>query len=149
MRGVCDAADGGGAEALRRHVNVASEGERETALHLACLYGHETCAKLLLEAGSDVNARDEDGSSPLHNASAGGFVPIVSALLAAAGIDVTIADSDGDTALHASARGDHAEVCARLLAAGADGGAKNLARKAPVDLAEDREVISVLESGRE
>jgi len=37
----------------------------------------------LLKQGAVVNARDEDDSTPLHDASAGGYVGIVRTLLAA------------------------------------------------------------------
>lgn len=73
----------------------------DTALHLTCLYGHLACvqvayyywvffsspnlillvhclcifvalAQLLLERGASVEAKDEDGALPLHDACAGG-----------------------------------------------------------------------------
>ena len=135
-----------GMEVLKYHVNVTSEGERETALHLACLYGHEMCAKLLIEAGSNVNMEDSDGITPLHNAAAGGFLPIVEMLLAVPEVSLTTKDADGDTALHAAARGDHAGVCEKLLAAGAAVVVRNTANKTPAELAEDQRVIDLLEA---
>ncbi len=58
----------------------------DTALHLACLYGHEDCVKALLDAGAAadcVNA--QDGSTTLHDAAAGGYLSICELLLAKAG----------------------------------------------------------------
>lgn len=58
----------------------------DTALHLACLYGHEECVKALLDAGAAadcVNA--QDGSTTLHDAAAGGYLSICELLLAKAG----------------------------------------------------------------
>lgn len=46
--------------------------EGDTLLHLACLYSHEECVKLLLEHNASVDVRDEDNSSVLHDSSAGG-----------------------------------------------------------------------------
>lgn len=58
----------------------------DTALHLACLYGHQACVEQLLAAGCAadvVNA--EDGTSALHDAAAGGYLGIVQLLLSKAG----------------------------------------------------------------
>jgi ankyrin repeat protein len=46
--------------------------EGDTLLHLACLYSHEECVKLLLEYNASVHVRDEDNSCVLHDSSAGG-----------------------------------------------------------------------------
>ncbi|KAI3737234.1 hypothetical protein L2E82_27231 [Cichorium intybus] len=43
----------------------------DTALRLTCLYGHLSCVQLLLERGASVEAKDEDGGIPLHDACAG------------------------------------------------------------------------------
>ena len=34
----------------------------KTALHMACLRGHEDCVKILLDAGASVLSIDEDGT---------------------------------------------------------------------------------------
>lgn len=49
--------------------------EGDTLIHLACLYGHEACARLLLDHGVSVTILDEDQSSVLHDAAAGGYGP--------------------------------------------------------------------------
>ncbi|KAL6010140.1 hypothetical protein ACLOJK_000571 [Asimina triloba] len=43
----------------------------DTALHLACLYGHQACVQLLLERGASLESKDEEGAIPLHDACAG------------------------------------------------------------------------------
>ena len=59
---------------VKEQINVMGP-EGDTLLHLACLYAHEECAQLLLEHGADVTVVDEDCSTVLHDAAAGGCVP--------------------------------------------------------------------------
>ena len=44
----------------------------------------------LVKAGADVNARNEDGVTPLHFAAASGTTPAVVAALVKAGADVNV-----------------------------------------------------------
>lgn len=46
--------------------------DNDTALHLAALYGHAECVRLLLEHGATASVPDEDGGLALHDAAAGG-----------------------------------------------------------------------------
>ncbi|KAF2578855.1 hypothetical protein F2Q68_00002754 [Brassica cretica] len=55
--------------------------DNDTALHLACLYGHLPCVQLLLERGANMEVKDEDEAIPLHDACAGGKVYHVPLLL--------------------------------------------------------------------
>ena len=46
--------------------------------HVACLYGSEGCARRLLDAGARADAVNaEDGTTPLHDAAAGGYAGIM------------------------------------------------------------------------
>lgn len=55
--------------------------EQETPLHCAAWHGYSAVARVLCEAGCDVNARNREGESPLLTASARGFKDIVECLL--------------------------------------------------------------------
>ncbi|XP_019101882.1 PREDICTED: ankyrin repeat domain-containing protein 2B-like [Camelina sativa] len=44
------------------------DSEGRTALYLACSYGKVKCAKVLLEAGANLNAVDKNKNTPLHYA---------------------------------------------------------------------------------
>jgi len=51
------------------------------------------CVHLLVDAGTDVNARDKDGNTPLHET----FVPLVEEELLRIGADVNARNNEGET----------------------------------------------------
>ena len=67
-----------------------------------------------IRRGADVNVRDEDESTPLHDACAGGFEAIVAQLLQQ-GASVSAKDTEEETPIHHAARGGHAAVVQQLL----------------------------------
>jgi hypothetical protein len=87
--------------------------------HIAALYGSAACADLLLAAGADPGAvNPEDGTTPLHDAAAGGYEAILAALGAAA---LRRAQGSPDRGAGAAAAGA-ASSSAAVVAAGAAGG---------------------------
>ena len=79
-----------------------------TALHLACFFGHQHAAALLLQAGADPRAvaRNASRVQPLHSAATNGHA-IICHMLLHAGADPDAAQHGGYTSLHAAAlRGD-------------------------------------------
>ena len=75
---------------------------------------------MLLEAGADPNARDENGWTPLHYA-AWDNNPDVITVLVEAGIDPNARELDGWTPLHiAAGLSDNPDVITRLIDSGAD-----------------------------
>jgi len=62
---------------------------RNTALHAAAAGRSQTVAKLLLDAGADVNARQSGGWTPLHSVAQSGDVEFAR-VLAEAGADVSV-----------------------------------------------------------
>eukprot|EP00887_Chlorella_sp_A99_P002826 scaffold6.g2826.t1 len=75
-------------------------GEGDTALHLASLYGHTDCVKVLLEQGARADVADEEGALPIHDAAAGGYLDILCMLLDSAPICIDAPDAEGDTPLN-------------------------------------------------
>ena len=87
---------------LSRGCDVCAEDDRErTALHLACSRTDSIIAELelLIFHGSDINASDEDGWTPLHNAVENENLEATKLLLKH-GADVCAEDDHGRTALH-------------------------------------------------
>ncbi|PNW82545.1 hypothetical protein CHLRE_06g283300v5 [Chlamydomonas reinhardtii] len=135
-------------KAFKADINTPGP-DGDTALHLACLYGHEDCVRALLAGGADANAvNKEDGSTALHDAAAGGYLEICEIILEKGNAKKLISrfDEDGESALHTAARGNHLDVVKFLIARGADPNAQNGYGNKPVDEADEQPVIDYLKS---
>jgi uncharacterized protein len=102
--------------------------EGSTPLHLATLCNHKEIVRLLISNGADVNAKDDNGYTPLFGAvfdyEAGDRREVVQ-LLITRGADVNATDTDGLTPLHNAAMNGKKEIIELLLANKADPSAKN------------------------
>ena len=91
---------------------------------------------MLLAAGSEVNAREWDGDTPLHSAAIGCDAGVVKVLLeTGAGLDAT--DRYGSIPLHAAAGSGCPETVKVLLEAGARLNARDGDGATPLDAARD------------
>ena len=106
-----------------------------TALQLACTSGRTECARLLLSAHANVNAKGGRGSGPLHAASRNGHFETAQLLLSVPGVLVDQPAKDGRTALHVAAEHDHNEVAQLLIEAGADVERRDRNGQTPLDVA--------------
>ena len=124
-------------------------------LHQAArLTANPTIVRLLLQAGADPNAPDDDGLSPLHHGAENSNPMVVSHLLDA-GADLNARDNDGYTALHwAAAQSGNGRVVKALLDRGADPLAESNDGRTPLHSAlryraEPSVVSRMLEAGAE
>ena len=131
----------------------------ERSLHSATANDHKEIAELLIAEGADVNAKVNDGRTPLdfatdekqteiadllrqhggkHGsilvAASGGDIEAVKEFLAT-GTDVNAKDDLSWTPLHFAARDGHKEIAELLIAKGADVNTKNSLGRTPLDQA--------------
>ena len=93
---------------------------RNTPLHFATIYSWDGMVAVLLAAGAEVDARDLQSRTPLHNAARSNPNPAIVGELVEAGADLNARDSDGNTPLHASWHNRNPDVARLLLELGAD-----------------------------
>jgi ankyrin repeat protein len=122
---------------------------RETGL-LTSKDGKEALALKLLEEGANIEAKDNEGYTPLHNAVLFGNEDRVLTLIAR-GANIEAKDDDGNTPLHLAVLFGNEDRVLTLIARGANIEAKDYDGNTPLHLAvlfgnEDR-VLTLIEKG--
>ena len=93
-------------------------------IHEAAFMGNLKAIEQHIAAKTDLNVKDEYGSSPLGIAATFGKTEVARALIKG-GADVNVRSSDGSTPLHTAAFFCRTEIVEALLAAGADTSLRN------------------------
>jgi hypothetical protein len=102
-----EAALAGDLDAVKQHIAAGTDlnlndpnpsGNKDTALGMAAAFGKTDVATALIEGGADLDARNKDGSTPLHAASFLCYPEIVQALLDK-GADKNARNNSGSTPL--------------------------------------------------
>ncbi len=88
----------------------------KSLLHEAAMYENTEAIKILIKAGANIEARDNDGFTPIFWPSKA--EPIFA--LHEAGADIFALDNEGQQPLHVLTMGGHTEAVCALLALGAD-----------------------------
>ncbi len=101
-----------------------SEGPPSVDLHMAALKGDIETIRQHIKAGSDLNEKDQFGSTPLIIASTFGKTEVAIALIGA-GADLNLRNTDGSTALITAAFFCHTKIVKALLDKGADKNIRN------------------------
>jgi ankyrin repeat protein len=115
-----DDADGETADLLREH---GGKSGAEDSIHVAAIIGNIKAIRQHLEAGTDVNLKNDYGWTPLHWAALEGQKEIVE-LLIANGADVNAKDDDGWTPLDWAVDEDQTETADLLRKHGGKTGAE-------------------------
>ena len=105
------------------------------SIHQAAKDGNIEAVKQDLADGTDVNAKDDKGRTPLHDAAEEGQKEIAEMFIAA-GADVNAKNNLGGTPLHEAAASGHKEIVELLVTKGADVNA-NIGGWTPLHLAVD------------
>jgi len=101
------------------------------SLHIAALQGNVAIVREHIEAGSDLNAKDDYGSSALTIAATFGKTEVARALIEA-GADLSTTNGAGATPLHVAAFLCRTEIVRALLDQGADKSAVDEAGATPL-----------------
>lgn len=92
---------------------VATNPMQVRPLHSAAASGETEAVRLLVEAGADVNARQQGGYTPIHAAAQNGDTVALDLLLGA-GADPSPANDEGRTPADLAREAGHEEIAARL-----------------------------------
>ncbi|MHC4167917.1 MAG: ankyrin repeat domain-containing protein [Planctomycetota bacterium] len=117
----------------------AKDGFGVTALNYAAAMGHEKIVKALIARGAAINAKDDDGITPLaaaideaYPAEAGTVHDRIIKLLVAHGADVTAKGESGMTALHWAVNTGQMDFAEQLITKGAEINAKEDSGRTPL-----------------
>jgi ankyrin repeat protein len=105
-----------------RELLAPSLPQHRPTLHTCAEKGHLDVARDLIEAGADVNAKDNNGFTPLCFCAKKGHLDVARALIEA-GADVNAKVDNGDngvTPLYVCAQEGHPEVARALIKAGSN-----------------------------
>ena len=131
-------------------VNVADKNAHTTALAEAVASGNLELVRMVLNAGADINARNNSGQTALMRLDDDSSAEIVNALVYA-GAKVNLKDEDGDSALLVAAALEKTEVLKALLDAGAKVNTRNKEGKTALMIAAEggyvENVKALLEAG--
>jgi ankyrin repeat protein len=113
------------------HLHSRAVYDKSTPLHLASGRGYLAIARVLVEHGVAVTARDGSGQTALHCASNSGGIDLVQ-FLVEHGADVTTRSYYASTPLHLASVNGHIDVAQFLVEHGADTKAQNKSMGTPL-----------------
>ncbi len=118
-----------------QHTFIMPDGTQScvSPLMLACIYGQEEIAKLLMHRGASIDELTDNGKSLLHLAAE--FSPSLIVDLFSYGLSLNTQDMHGNTALHQAVLSNMLEAVQILLDLGADTGVLNRQGKTAIALA--------------
>ena len=124
--------------------SLIAEGETIGYLFTAASYNSCQVAQLLIQNGADVNAKDDSGDTPLHEAAYNNAIAMVAHLLLS-GAQANAADISDWTPLHFAALNNSTDAAELLLIRGAQVNAKNSGGQTPLHLTAESDAIDMAE----
>ena len=121
--------------AENRRTRTRKKNPPHVSLQIAALQGNIDAIRQHINAGSDLNVKDEYGSTPLIIATTFGKTEVALALIEA-GADMEITTNEGATPLHIAAFFCRTEIVKALLDNGADKNALNNSGATALETAE-------------
>lgn len=101
---------------LKEDVDIETkDSDKRTALMVATYENNIDAAKLLIEAGANVNAQDDRLESPLLHAGAYGYLEILKAIIATGDANHLVLNRYGGTALIPACERGHTKIVQELL----------------------------------
>ena len=116
-----------------------------TPLHWAAWRGRVEIARMLIDAGANLDIQDDQGQTPLHWAAKYGREEIARMLIGAKA-DVNVQDKWGSTPLHGAARWGYEEISKMLIGAGANKDVQDNKGLYPYDLTSNQELKNLLQA---
>ena len=133
------AAELGNIEAVKQHLDDGTEVNAKDENGLTPLHFAKTkeIADLLISKGADVNAKEAKNRITPLHWAAWRGRKEIAELLIAKGADVNVKNKDGGTPLHNAAWKGHVEIAKLLIVKNADVNAKDVEGQTPLDWAEE------------
>ena len=113
-----------------------------TALHIASSLGYNEIARMLIQAGIDVNIKDKTGETPLHKCAYYGNAYLAGLLLQSGG-DINVQDNEGESLLHEAVNRNHMNMAILLIDKKIDLSLKNNSGKTARELASDGKMLKL------
>jgi ankyrin repeat protein len=113
-----------------------------TPLYWAIKYGRIEIVQMLIDAGADVNAKDDSDSTPLYVAAEFGKTEIARMLIGA-GVDVNMKNVIGSTPLHEAAHNGRVKIAHMLIDAGANVNVQDGDGETPLHLAANNGSVEI------
>jgi ankyrin repeat protein len=102
---------------LGANLDWQDEDYNMTVMHMAAWFGRVEIARMLIDAGANLDIQDIFGKTILHVAMEGNYSEITQMLIDA-GAKLDIQDRDGETVLHWAAWRNYSEITQMLIDAG-------------------------------
>ncbi|CAD5219398.1 unnamed protein product [Bursaphelenchus okinawaensis] len=125
-------------------VDLPTETNADTALTVACVGGHDTLVRLLIDRGANVEHRDKKGFTPLILAATGGHVEVCKLLISAGCVIDAQSERTKDTALSLACSGGRRDVVELLLQFGANKEHRNVSDYTPLSLAASGGYVEII-----